>query len=255
MSPWMCSGPKRPATLPAPPPLKNDFVPPSSGTVTAAPVYPSIRAANGARPGPAARPSEVASTPVRTTTHAIEARCMPVPPAGIVDAPGAAVNAGGASAKRRSHQLEGRDLTRAVEAQRRAADAESTVHVHHGVAGAEEAAGVARRDAREVQVEARRRERELAAVGVAGDHQREAEARRLAEELRAVDEEQRRPVFGAGGREALERRELDAARRPVVARVLDAGEVERLGQREAHDLVAQEAQVRSVAGEAASDGP
>src|SRR5262245_54839808 len=78
-------------------------------------------------------------------------------------------------------ELEGRDLSRAVQAQRRAADAEAAVHVHEGPARAKESARVGSSDAREVQMPARRREGELAAVGVARDHEREAEALRLPE--------------------------------------------------------------------------
>ena len=99
-----------------------------------------------------------------------------------------------------------------------------------------------RHHAREVDAAPPERQRDLAAVGVAREHEREAAARRVVEHLGLVHEQHDRAVGGALIGERVDR---GARRRPRSNQrppgILDAREIERLGDR-------QRARARRAAG-------
>src|SRR5690606_41527612 len=98
--------------------------------------------------------------------------------------------------RRGGGELEERDLRRAAEADPRAREAETAAHVEDGAARAVHPAVIAGEEAPRVPAAAEARQRDLAAVEVAGEDEREAERRRLGERVGTVQHQAHGPVAG-----------------------------------------------------------
>src|SRR3989449_4815297 len=140
-------------------------------------------------------------------------------------------------------QREAGDLARREEADLLPGEAEAAVHVHGRIAVAVEAAVEGADELGEVAGAAPGPgERELAAVGVAGEHEGGPEPRRLRKAVGPVGEHDERAAGGHAGGERRERGMLEDAARPVATQVVDAEERQHgAADRGLDALVAQDA--------------
>src|SRR6266481_6150628 len=128
----------------------------------------------------------------------------------------------------RGRELDAADLARREQAHALAGEAKTVADDERRIAVAENAAVVAGDELGEVADAAaeKRRQRELAAVRVAGEDEARAELGRVTEAIRPMREDDERHARGDPARERRQRRMLEHAARPVAAEVVDADDGE-----------------------------